>query len=73
MLHSKKKLKLYVFIMLFNMFFSNAYIDPGSGGMIIGSLWSTIVGFFGLIIGFLGIYFFKPIKKFFKNVFKRKQ
>lgn len=40
-----------------------AYIDPGTGGMIIGSLWLVIAGIFAIIFGFIVKYFSQPIKK----------
>jgi len=38
-----------------------AYIDPGTGGMIIGSIWPFIVAVFAAIGGFF-LKFFRPIK-----------
>jgi len=73
MFFKKKKLYSYLVFAILLVFISNAYIDPGTGGMILGSIWSSILGFFSLVLGFFGIYFFKPIKRFFKNVFKKKQ
>ena len=40
-----------------------AYIDPGTGGMIAGSLWPFIVGILAAIGGFCVKYFYKPVKK----------
>ena len=52
---------------------SFAYIDPGTGGMIIGSIWPAIAGFF-VAIGafFVGIYR-KTIKAAFSNLFSKKK
>jgi len=52
---------------------SFAYIDPGTGGMIIGSIWPAIVGFF-VAIGafFVGIYR-KTIKASFSRLFEKKK
>lgn len=55
---------LIVLMVLINTKNVFAYIDPGTGGMIIGnSLWPFIIGIFALIGGFFLKYFFKPIKK----------
>lgn len=49
---------------------SSAYIDPGTGGMIIGSIWPVIVAFFAAIGGFFVKVFWKPIKNFFSKIKK---
>lgn len=41
---------------------SYAYIDPGTGGMIISGFWQTIVAVVGAVVGFLII---NPLKKLF--------
>ncbi len=49
-----------------------AYIDPGTGGMIIGGgVWPFIVAMFAAIAGFSLKYFFKPIKRGVKSVWGR--
>ena len=40
----------------------SAYIDPGTGGMIVSSIWPFILGILAAIGGFFIKYFFKPIK-----------
>ncbi|PIN73860.1 hypothetical protein COV20_01970 [Candidatus Woesearchaeota archaeon CG10_big_fil_rev_8_21_14_0_10_45_16] len=40
-----------------------AYIDPGTGGMITGSLWPVIVGIVTAVGGFCARYFYRPVKK----------
>ncbi|MEM4267587.1 MAG: hypothetical protein QXK37_02020 [Candidatus Woesearchaeota archaeon] len=50
--------------MLLNLFASSStiaysYVDPGTGGMVIKSIWMYILGLFGFVIGL----FFMPIKK----------
>ncbi len=40
-----------------------AYIDPGTGGMILGSIWSTIAAVFALISAFFIRHFIEPIKR----------
>lgn len=39
-----------------------AYIDPGTGGMVIGSAWPMILAILGAIGGFFIKIFYKPIK-----------
>lgn len=48
------------FLFLIPMSFS--YIDPGTGGYLISSIWSSIVGFFALLIGVI-IRFFRHTLK----------
>ena len=44
-----------------------AYIDPGTGGMIVSQgIWPFIAAVFAAIMGFLLKYFFRPIKRGFK-------
>lgn len=38
------------------------YIDPGTGGMVIGSVWPVILVVLGAIGGFFVKIFYKPIK-----------
>jgi len=40
-----------------------AYIDPGTGGMIVTSAWSAILTILAIIGAFFVKIFFKPIKK----------
>ncbi len=49
-----------------------AYIDPGTGGLIAGSLWPLILGILGAIGGFFAKYLFKPIKRGVRRVWKKK-
>jgi len=62
----------FVFV-LFNVGFVRGYIDPGTGGMIIGNLWSWISAVAGAVVSFLIIYFFKPLKKKIKKVFGKNE
>ena len=48
----------------------SAYVDPGTGGMIIGSIWPFILGILAAICGFFFRYFIKPIKKIFSKIWK---
>ena len=47
-----------------------AYIDPGTGGAIIGSAGTIIAAFFGLIGMILLKYFISPVKRIFSKVNK---
>jgi len=49
---------------------ASAYVDPGTGGMIVGSAWPFILGILAAICGFFLRYFFKPIKKIFLKSWK---
>ncbi|OIO61666.1 hypothetical protein AUJ83_04455 [Candidatus Woesearchaeota archaeon CG1_02_33_12] len=64
-----KKLILVSAILLCTLKVS-AYIDPGTGGMIIGSVWPFILAILAAIGGFFFRYFFKPIKKTFLKLWK---
>lgn len=70
-----KKLFLMLFIFVFWFFIliksSIAYINPGTGGIIIGSLWPLIVALFTALVAFLIKYFWKPIKKHLKRLLTR--
>ena len=46
------------------------YIDPGTGGMIIGSLWGMISYVAALIAAFIAAYFLRPLKKFLKKLLR---
>jgi len=45
-------------------------VDPGTGGMIIGSIWPFILAILAAIGGFFLRYFFKPSKKIFLKSWK---
>jgi len=64
-----KKLILVSAILLCTLKVS-AYIDPGTGGMIIGSVWPFILAILAATGGFFFRYFFKPIKKTFLKLWK---
>ena len=57
------KKTLYLLLGLIELNFALAYIDPGTGGMIAGSVWPFVVGLLGIVGGFFVKFFFKPIKK----------
>lgn len=44
-----------------------AYIDPGTGSLILSSFWSYILGIFGIISGFVLLRVITPVKKWLKN------
>ena len=50
-----------------------AYIDPGTGSAMLGSVWPVLVGILSAIGAFLIKYFWDPIKNFFAKLFKRKE
>lgn len=50
---------------------SFAYIDPGTGGMIIGSIWPVIIAFFSAVCAFLVKIFWNPIKNIFLKILNR--
>jgi len=68
----KKIFFLGIIILLLIKFsvFTSAYLDPGTGGMIIGSLGPLIITIIMTIIAFLVKYFWNPIKGIFKRTFK---
>ncbi len=49
----------------------SAYIDPGTGGMILGSIWSTIAAVFAIISAFLVRHFIEPIKRRIRELWTR--
>jgi len=58
-----KKIWLHIGLGLMTMKIVLAYIDPGTGGMIVGSIWPFIVAVLAAIGAFFLRYFFQPIKK----------
>lgn len=48
------------------------YIDPGTGGMIVSSLWTVIAGFIAVIAGFIAASFIRPLRKAFRNFWDKK-
>jgi len=48
-----------------------SYLDPGTGGAILGSLWPLLIALFMSIGAFLTKYFWKPIKGIFSKILKR--
>jgi hypothetical protein len=50
-----------------------AYIDPGTGGMIIGgSIWPFIVAIFAAVGGFF-LKFFKPVKEKVRSICRKRK
>jgi len=67
------KLEKFCFLVLAILLYTikaSAYVDPGTGGMIIGSIWPFILAILAAIGGFFLKYFFKPIKKIFLKLWK---
>ena len=50
-----------------------AYVDPGTGVAIIGSIWPLIIAFFSAIIAFIVKYFWEPIKRFISKLLRLKK
>lgn len=48
-----------------------AYIDPGTGGMVVGSVWPMIIAALVAIGGFFVKIFYKPIRNIFLNLRKK--
>lgn len=67
-----KKLHLIFFMSLTMVILlgSNAlaYLDPGTGGVILNTIWPFIVAFFSAIGALIIKYFWKPIKKAFSKL-----
>jgi len=70
------KIKLIIPInFIFFFLISNkisAYVNPGSGAMIIGSVWPLIVAFFSALGALLIKIFWRPIKNKFLDITKAK-
>ncbi len=62
---------VYAIILIFTLRDAFSYVDPGTGGMIFNSFWMVIVGIFGVISAFIGLYLVKPVKKWIKRLRKR--
>ena len=67
-----KKTFLILFVIFTGLIFLStnvlAYINPGTGGAIIGSLWPLILVFFSALGAFIVKWFWKPIKRTFSKV-----
>jgi len=50
-----------------------AYINPGTGSAVAGTLWPLIIVFFSTIGAFLIKHFWSPIKRFFSKDNKKKK
>lgn len=68
-----KKILHLLFIITLTATQTYAYIDPGTGGYLLSSLWSTIVGFFALILGFLLRFYRYKVKVFFSYMYKERK
>lgn len=47
--------------------FSKAYIDPGTGSLVLSSIWNYVAVFFGVVGGFILLRVINPIKRHFSN------
>ncbi len=68
----KYKGVVFVIAGLLSVNYVLAYIDPGTGGMIVSSIWPVIVSIF-VAIGAFFLKFFTPIKNGFKKLWQRKK
>ena len=66
-----KKRIVFGVCFLILMFQTLAYIDPGTGGMIAGSVWPFVIGILAAIGGFFVRYLFKPVKGFVRKIWKK--
>jgi len=48
-----------------------AYINPGTGAAIIGAVYPILIALCTAVLAFTIKYFWKPIKSFFKKMFKK--
>lgn len=71
--NSKKLNKLVYFLAMLIILTEKAfaYIDPGTGGMVVGSLWPMILAILAVIGSFFVKIFYKPIKNIFLNLRKK--
>jgi flagellar motor component MotA len=68
----KKKL-INIFVILYCVQISFAYIDPGTATAVAGSIWPLLLVFLAFIGGFFVKYFIKPIKLLFMKNKKDKK
>ena len=67
-----KRIILLILSTIINSTSILAYIDPGTGGMIAGSVWPFVVGILATIGAFFSKSLFRPIKKMFFKLNKKK-
>ena len=68
-----KKLIIFLIILL-NVKFTIAYIDPGTAGTIIGgSIWPIILAVFAAVGGFFIKYFYNPIKRGLSSLLRKRK
>ena len=48
-----------------------SYLDPGTGGAIIGSIWPLVIAIFTSVVAFLTKYFWRPIKGVFSKILRK--
>ncbi len=66
----KSLLILFLFFFFTGMKIAKAYIDPGTGGVILSSFWQAAAAFFSMAFAFLII---KPVKKLVRKLKKNKK
>lgn len=50
-----------------------AYIDPGTGGLVVGSWWIYLIGLFGAIGAFITLRFIRPLIARIKKFIRRRE
>jgi len=72
MIINRKKIFLILLVILIESIFLStsvfAYLNPGTGAAIIGSLWPLILIFFSAMLAFAIKWFWRPIKKAFSKM-----
>jgi hypothetical protein len=70
---SVKKIWAFLFLTLIVPVRAYAYIDPGSGGYLVGSAFPMIAGIFAVIVAFFAHFFRHTLNNFFKNLWNKRR
>ena len=65
-----KKTFIIILVCLISVRQTVAYIDPGTGGLLLESIVPFVLSVLAVIGMFFATYFYKPIKRFFKKIFE---
>jgi|GEM_PF-2939138 len=68
-----KKVFLILFLILILPVRAHAYIDPGSGGYLVGSVFPMIAGFFAMFFALFLHFFRHTLKNFFRNLWNKRR
>jgi hypothetical protein len=68
-----RKVLTFLFFVLILPVHAHAYIDPGSGGYLVGSVFPMIAGAFAVLFAFLIHFFRHTLKNFFRNLWNKHQ